>query len=434
MSAPASTQDSGDVLRSRAFALESLRSERSRIALTIAALAAVVVIVVVRDLLVGGPGLARRMMLLAGIAGGAILYEAALLALVQARIGRGEPVPTATWWLNAMIEALFPAFVLVVATLIETPGPHRALVSPAVSLYYVAIVLSTLRLRPPLCYLSGAVSAASYLGVVAWTFRVYPEGAPGMEPLHPAIHATIAAMMLVSGLVAGGVARQIRRHVAAALREARERQRLEVRARNTLIFGLAKLAEYRDADTGAHLERISEYAAVLAEAMRERHPEIAEEWIETIRVASSMHDIGKVGIPDGVLLKPGRLTEDERRVIERHPGIGADALRAIQERHGEDALLLMSAQIAIGHHERWDGTGYPNRTRGEETGLAARIIAVADVYDALTSARVYKKALSHDEACRIIREGRGTQFDPEVVDAFETIARRFHAIRGRYAG
>jgi putative two-component system response regulator len=239
--------------------------------------------------------------------------------------------------------------------------------------------------------------------------------------------------MAFAGAVAAAVSATIRRYLGAALLEAAERQRAQLHARNTLIFGLAKLAEYRDTDTGAHLERISEYSALLAESLRERFPEIGAAWVDTIRVASSMHDIGKVGIPDGVLLKPGKLTPDERKVIEQHPRLGSEALRAILERHGEDPLLRMSDEIAIGHHERWDGSGYPGQAAGESIALAARIISVADVYDALTSARVYKPALSHAEACCIIREGRGTQFDPVVVDAFLGIGDRFDALRRKHA-
>jgi len=196
-----------------------------------------------------------------------------------------------------------------------------------------------------------------------------------------------------------------------------ERQAVELRARDTLIFGLAKLAESRDTDTGAHLERIAAYCRILAEQLRATHPEMTDEWILNLQLASSLHDIGKVGIPDAVLLKPGKLTPDERRVIERHPAIGAEALEAILARDSSDALLRMARNIAASHHERWDGKGYPAGLRGEAIPREARIVSVADVYDALTSKRVYKPALSHPEAVAIVQRGRDTQFDPVVVDA-----------------
>lgn len=195
-----------------------------------------------------------------------------------------------------------------------------------------------------------------------------------------------------------------------------ERQADSLRARNTLIFGLAKLAESRDTDTGEHLERIAAYCRVLAEQLRTAH-DLADEWIFNLQLASSLHDIGKVGIPDSVLLKPGPLTPGERAAMERHPAIGAQALDAILARDKSDELLRMARNIAAAHHERWDGTGYPSRLKGEAIPLEARIVSVADVYDALTSRRVYKPALSHEDALAIINNARGTQFDPQVVDA-----------------
>jgi putative two-component system response regulator len=195
------------------------------------------------------------------------------------------------------------------------------------------------------------------------------------------------------------------------------RQADALRARNTLIFALAKLAESRDTDTGEHLERIAAYCRVLAEQLRVSHPEFTDEWIKNLQLASSLHDIGKVGVPDSVLLKPGRLDATERRVIERHPRLGADALDAILHRDGPDDLLVLARNIAASHHERWDGAGYPAGLTGEAIPIEARIVSVADVYDALTSPRVYKPALPHREAMVIIVAGRGEQFDPEIVDA-----------------
>ena len=196
-----------------------------------------------------------------------------------------------------------------------------------------------------------------------------------------------------------------------------ERRAQSVNARNTLIFALAKLAESRDTDTGEHLERIAAYSRVLAEQLRATLPELTDEWILHLQLASSLHDIGKVGIPDGVLLKPGKLTPEERKIMESHPSIGAGALDAILERQADDDLLRMARNIAASHHERWDGAGYPAGMAGAEIPLEARIISVADVYDALTSKRVYKPPMPHEEALKLIVSGRGTQFDPQVVDA-----------------
>lgn len=201
--------------------------------------------------------------------------------------------------------------------------------------------------------------------------------------------------------------------------------------RDALIRGLAKLADYRDTDTGTHLDRIAEYSALLADELRGSFPEITDAWIATLRTASSLHDIGKVGIPDAVLLKPGRFTPEEREIMERHPAIGTDTLIAVRETMGKDELVEMSVRVTLYHHERWDGKGYPMGLSGEMIPLEARIVALADVYDALTSKRVYKDAMAHDRVVDIIREGTGTQFDPAVVEAFLRVQDRFDTIRAR---
>jgi len=213
--------------------------------------------------------------------------------------------------------------------------------------------------------------------------------------------------------------------------EVERRTQQNLVARDALIMGLAKLADCRDNETGLHLERISEYSSVLAHKLAETMPEIDEAWIDRLRVASSMHDIGKVGLPDEILLKPGKLTPDERRRMQTHTTIGADTLLAIRIELGEDELLDMSIRIALEHHEKWDGTGYPMGLSGEQIALSARIVALADVYDALTSRRVYKDAFSHEKAREIIIEGRGSHFDPSVVDGFLSIEREFDDIRTR---
>jgi HD-GYP domain-containing protein (c-di-GMP phosphodiesterase class II) len=197
---------------------------------------------------------------------------------------------------------------------------------------------------------------------------------------------------------------------------------------NGVIFGLAKLAESRDNDTGDHLERICGYVKLLVEEVRDEFSEIDDDFVENISFASSLHDIGKVGIPDAVLLKPGRLTDMERKIMEFHTVIGGECLQAIQRRLGHDEFLRMAHDIAVAHHERWDGTGYPHKLSGEQTPLAARILAVADVYDALTSKRPYKAPMSHEKSSQLIREGSGTQFDPRVVAAFSRRAEDFRRL------
>jgi putative two-component system response regulator len=202
-------------------------------------------------------------------------------------------------------------------------------------------------------------------------------------------------------------------------------------ARNALIFGLAKLAESRDPETGAHLERICAFSAELAGQLQRQgdHPEITDEWVRELRLAAALHDIGKVGIADSALLKPGPLTDAERLEVERHPQIAADTLLAIYQQMDEDTLIALSVQVALYHHEKWDGTGYPFKFKGDNIPLSARIVAVADVYDALTSKRVYKDAMTHEQACAIINKDSGSHFDPAVVQAFNAVANSFRRIK-----
>ncbi|HUQ72595.1 MAG TPA: HD domain-containing phosphohydrolase [Planctomycetaceae bacterium] len=200
---------------------------------------------------------------------------------------------------------------------------------------------------------------------------------------------------------------------------------LAMETRDVAIFALARLAESRDPETGQHLERVRTYARALAQEMADVKglgDHVDGEFIRLIYATSPLHDIGKVGIPDAVLLKPGKLTPDEFTVMKRHAMIGAETLDAAFQKFPRARFLQMACEIAASHHERWDGTGYPRGLRGNDIPLSARIVSVADVYDALTSKRVYKDAFTHDNAVQIIREGAGTQFDTRLVAAFLRIA------------
>ena len=203
-------------------------------------------------------------------------------------------------------------------------------------------------------------------------------------------------------------------------------------ARSATILGLAKLAEYRDEGTGTHLERIREYARILAVQLAE-NPRLAgridQQYIDDIYQSSILHDIGKVSTPDALLLKPGELTEEEFDIIKRHTVMGGNALKAIESQIEGKSFLAMGKEIAYNHHEKWDGSGYPKGLKGEEIPLSARIIAVADVYDALTTKRFYKEAYSHEKAKSMIIRLKGQHFDPEIVDAFVAIEAEFNRVR-----
>ncbi len=247
--------------------------------------------------------------------------------------------------------------------------------------------------------------------------------------------ATAAALMVMA-LTALSTLWVMRRYdhvlegINKGLEEEVERRTHEnLRARDALIMGLAKLADCRDNETGMHLERISRYSCLLAKNLAGAHSEITDAWIERLRLASSMHDIGKVGVPDELLLHPGRYTPEEHRRMQVHTTLGADTLIAIRSELGDDELLDMSIQIALEHHEKWDGSGYPRGLAGEQIALPARIVALVDVYDALISRRVYKAAMPHEKAIAIIAEGRGSHFDPEITDVFLSIESEFDTIR-----
>jgi HD-GYP domain-containing protein (c-di-GMP phosphodiesterase class II) len=209
-----------------------------------------------------------------------------------------------------------------------------------------------------------------------------------------------------------------------------------VRTRDAVIFGLAKLTEYRDSDTGDHLERISVYSTTLASALR-NHPKFCDEvtpaFVRLIGISAALHDIGKVGVEDHILLKKGPLTAKERTKIEQHTTIAGQCLREIEQRLGGSNFLQMARQIAMGHHEAWNGGGYPKGVAGDAIPLAARIVAVADLYDALSSKRSYKDAFSHERCIKIIREEAGKKLDPNLVDVWLSVESDFRNIALKYS-
>jgi putative two-component system response regulator len=187
------------------------------------------------------------------------------------------------------------------------------------------------------------------------------------------------------------------------------------------IYALIKLSESRDDETGTHIERTASFCRLLAEKARSQPKyanEIDDSFIETIFKASPLHDIGKVGIPDSILLKPGKLTDEEFAVMKTHVQIGYETLAKVGEQYGRNEFLEMGMDIALYHHEKWDGSGYNEGLFGEKIPLSARIMAISDVYDALRSKRVYKEAYSHEKSLEVIYSGKGIHFDPTLTDIF----------------
>jgi putative two-component system response regulator len=203
------------------------------------------------------------------------------------------------------------------------------------------------------------------------------------------------------------------------------------------ILCMASLAETRDNETGYHIQRTQHYVRLLAEDLRNLpkfRSFLTDETIELLFKSAPLHDIGKVGVPDSILLKPGRLTPDEVEVMKRHTIYGRDAIQQAEKQLGSTSFLRFAREITHSHHEKWDGTGYPQGLAGEAIPISGRLMALADVYDALISRRVYKPPLPHEEAKEIILADRGTHFDPDMTDAFARISESFRDIAMEFEG
>ena len=202
-------------------------------------------------------------------------------------------------------------------------------------------------------------------------------------------------------------------------------------AQMATLFALVKLAESRDDETGAHIERTASFCRLLAEKARALPAYadiITDEYLTAIYRASPLHDIGKVGISDLILLKPGKLTPEEFTIMKTHVEIGFQTLKSVDKRFMNNAFIQMGLDITRYHHEKWDGSGYLAELKGEDIPLSARIMALSDVYDALRSKRVYKPAYTHEKSMEIIEEGRGTHFDPTLTDLFLAHNKEFEAL------
>jgi len=197
------------------------------------------------------------------------------------------------------------------------------------------------------------------------------------------------------------------------------------------IVAISKLVEYHDIETGQHIERVQMFCKILALSLKDFSPHglsVDDEFVETIYWAAALHDIGKVGIPDNILLKPNRLTPSEKEIMKSHTIIGARALEEVQRKYPRNKFLNMGIEIARWHHERWDGKGYPDGLSGEEIPLSARIMALADMYDALRAKRPYKPAFGHAETVEAIKAEEGHALDPTIVEAFLKVEESFSQI------
>lgn len=219
--------------------------------------------------------------------------------------------------------------------------------------------------------------------------------------------------------------------------EVRRRTMEIIAIQDVTIQVVTSLAETRDNDTGNHIRRTQFYVKALAEHLQQ-HPRFSTDLtgrhIEMLFKSAPLHDIGKIGIPDNILLKPGRFTPEEFEVMKTHTTLGRDAIEEAERRLGVRVDFLQTAkEIAFSHQEKWDGSGYPQGLAGDAIPVSARLMAVADVYDALISRRIYKAGMTHEAALEIMREGKGKHFDPDVLDAFLEIREQFRAIALAYA-
>ncbi len=262
--------------------------------------------------------------------------------------------------------------------------------------------------------------------------------------LHKPVSPPVVLARVRNHLLFASAKRTLKRHndelellVAERTQEIVRQNRLIISAQDATIMAFCALAEARDNETGNHLRRTQNYVRALAERLR-FHPRfshfLTDESIQLLFKSAPLHDVGKVAIPDSILLKPARLNADEWIIMKGHCAAGRHAIvtAARELVENERSFLGFAAEIAYGHHERWDGSGYPQGLSGDNIPISARLMAVADVYDALTTKRVYKDAISHDESVRMMAAERGSHFDPDVLDAMLSIRDTFKEIACRY--
>jgi len=229
---------------------------------------------------------------------------------------------------------------------------------------------------------------------------------------------------------------ELKRHRDHLEKLVAERTRRLALTQAVTIESLATLAEYRDPETGGHIKRTQNYVKALAVHLKDHHrfrSELNDEVIDLLYLSAPLHDLGKVGVRDDVLLKPGPLTDEEFVEMKKHTIYGEEALRISEQKLGEDSFLQYARKIAYTHQEKWDGSGYPQRLKGDDIPLPGRLMALADVYDALISKRVYKPPFPHEKAVEIIVEGKGKHFDPDIVDAFLELQDTFRNIALTFA-
>ncbi len=275
---------------------------------------------------------------------------------------------------------------------------------PATSIVvFISLLPLSIDDRPVRMYLVMAAESAAYLSA---SCLLKSRSAFSLDILN------IGTFLLIGMVLYGVICVRNVREISQSLRVEKIQQ--------SVISSLATVVEERDENTGEHIQRTSEYVRMLSDAMKadSRYVSVSAEFLNNVQLAAPLHDMGKIRIPDAILNKPGRLTDEEYAVMKRHSAYGAEIIEKTLQVIEEEDYYNVAKNIARHHHERWDGKGYPDGLKGGEIPLEARIMALADVYDALVSKRVYKEAFSKEKACEILREGAGTQFDPDLTRLF----------------
>ena len=308
----------------------------------------------------------------------------------------GDPIGEPLWaWVVGILLVLFPGFLL------------TALLARSSAAWGLALIVPS--------------AAGIWLG--SWGLLAYRQ--VFVPPLLPVVTLAVVFTVLSS-----------MRYLQAD-RQVRERTRKLALTQDAIIQSLAALTETRHHETGGHIQRTRHYIRVLAGRLQARpgfRTQLDDATVDLLFRLAPLHDIGKVGVRDQILLKPGRLTPEEYEEMKLHTLYGSETIRLAKRMMGEDAFFQIADDLVLNHHERWDGSGYPNSLKEGSIPLPGRLMAVADAYDAIISPRVYKLAQSHEEAVRIMTEKRGTYFDPDVVDAFLEVIEQFREIAALYAG
>ena len=318
------------------------------------------------------------------------------------------------------------------ATALDNLLQNDALIRPAWGMGAEVCAIALVGILSSLLLISaGPLTCAAGLvlgGTGLWSAALWLLDGPGywISPLSP-VMALVGNLALLSLI-----------KYEMEERELRIRSQQLVQAQDATILSLTALAETRDPETGGHIRRTREYVLALARCLARKakfRAQLDQDTVEMLYKSAPLHDIGKVGIADSILFKPGRLSAQEFDEMKRHTLLGADTLAEAERLSldkGDRSFLALAREIALSHHEKWDGTGYPRGLKGEDIPLGGRLMALADVHDALVTKRVYKDAMPHEEAVKIILDGRGSHFDPDVVDAFLESGKEFREISTRY--